>query len=132
VLDQRGRLLRAALGFAGLPRPSYDRSLWALCTWLDSWAGSGGSPWGWRTRSELLFRDGSDLAAYLPTRLASRVDVCVSRASPNGGDHRGKVPRHELLGSAPAMTLAAVIVPVTLPCCGQGGARPVGSGLVAV
>jgi hypothetical protein len=41
VLDQRGRLLRAALGFAGLQRPSYDRSLWALRTWLDSWAGIG-------------------------------------------------------------------------------------------
>jgi hypothetical protein len=41
VLDQRGRLLRAALGFAGLPRPSYDRSLWALRTWLDSWSGIG-------------------------------------------------------------------------------------------
>jgi hypothetical protein len=27
VLDQRGQLLRAALGFAGLPRPSYDRAL---------------------------------------------------------------------------------------------------------
>jgi hypothetical protein len=27
VLDQRGQLLRAALGFAGLPRPSLDRSL---------------------------------------------------------------------------------------------------------
>jgi hypothetical protein len=31
----------AALGFAGLPRPSYDRSLWALRFWLDSWAGIG-------------------------------------------------------------------------------------------
>jgi hypothetical protein len=41
VLDQRGRLLRAALGFAGLPRPSYDRALWALRVWLDSWAGIG-------------------------------------------------------------------------------------------
>jgi len=41
VLDQRGQLLRAALGFAGLPRTSYDRSLWALRTWLDSWAGIG-------------------------------------------------------------------------------------------
>src|SRR5438132_6890891 len=29
-------LLRAALGFAGLPRPSYDRSLWALRSWLRS------------------------------------------------------------------------------------------------
>jgi hypothetical protein len=41
VSNQRGRLLMAALGFAGLPSPSYDRSLWALRTWLDSWAGIG-------------------------------------------------------------------------------------------
>jgi hypothetical protein len=41
VLDQRGRLLRAALGFAGLSRPLYDHALWALQTWLDSWAGIG-------------------------------------------------------------------------------------------
>src|SRR5262245_28248445 len=32
----------------------------------------------------------------------------------------------------PAMTLAAVIVPDTLPSCGHCGARPVGSELVAV
>jgi hypothetical protein len=31
----------AALGFAGLPRPSYDRSLWDLRAWLDSWSGIG-------------------------------------------------------------------------------------------
>jgi murein DD-endopeptidase MepM/ murein hydrolase activator NlpD len=41
VLDQRGQLLRAALGFAGLPSPSYDRALWSLRTWLDSWSGIG-------------------------------------------------------------------------------------------
>jgi hypothetical protein len=41
VPDQRGQLLRAALGFAVLPRPSYDRALWALRTWLDSWSGIG-------------------------------------------------------------------------------------------
>jgi hypothetical protein len=29
VLDQRGRLLMAALGFATLPMPSYDRALHA-------------------------------------------------------------------------------------------------------
>ena len=39
--DQRGQLLRAALGFGGLPRPSNDRTLWALRTWLDSWPGIG-------------------------------------------------------------------------------------------
>ena len=41
MLDQRGQLLRAALGFAGLPRPSYDRALWALRSWLDSWSSIG-------------------------------------------------------------------------------------------
>jgi hypothetical protein len=41
VLDPRAQLLRAALGFAGLPKPSYDRALWALRTWLDSWSGIG-------------------------------------------------------------------------------------------
>src|SRR2546426_1789023 len=40
MLEQRGQLLRAAL-FAGLSMPWYDRSLWALRTWLDSWAGIG-------------------------------------------------------------------------------------------
>jgi hypothetical protein len=41
VLDQRGQLLRAALGFAGLPKPSSDRALWALRSYLDSWSGIG-------------------------------------------------------------------------------------------
>ena len=41
VLDQRRRLLVAALGFAGLPMLSYDRALWALRSWLDSWPGLG-------------------------------------------------------------------------------------------
>src|SRR5881397_242740 len=41
VLDPRGQLLRAAVGFAGLPRPSYDRALHALRSWLDSWSGIG-------------------------------------------------------------------------------------------
>jgi hypothetical protein len=41
VLDQRGQLLRAALGFAGCSMPSYDRALLGLQTWLGSWAGIG-------------------------------------------------------------------------------------------
>jgi hypothetical protein len=41
MLDQRGQLLRAAVGFAGCSMPSYDRALWALRTWLDSWTGMG-------------------------------------------------------------------------------------------
>jgi hypothetical protein len=41
VLDQRAELPRAALGFAGCSLPSYDRALWALRTWLDSWSAVG-------------------------------------------------------------------------------------------
>jgi hypothetical protein len=41
VFDQRGQLLRAALGFAGLPHVPYDRALLALRVYLDSWAGLG-------------------------------------------------------------------------------------------
>ena len=41
MVNQRGQLLRAALGFAGLPRPSYDLALLALRSWLDTWSGLG-------------------------------------------------------------------------------------------
>ena len=41
MLDQRGQLLRAAVGFAGCSMPSYDCALHALRMWLDSWAGIG-------------------------------------------------------------------------------------------
>jgi hypothetical protein len=34
MLDQRGRLLRPAIGFAGLFRRSHDRALWALLALL--------------------------------------------------------------------------------------------------
>src|SRR5437867_6076082 len=41
MLDGRGHLLRAAVGFATCSMPSYNRALWALRTWLDSWAAIG-------------------------------------------------------------------------------------------
>jgi hypothetical protein len=41
VLDQRGQLLRAAVGFAGCSMPSYDRALYTLRSRLDSWSGIG-------------------------------------------------------------------------------------------
>ena len=41
MLDQLGQLLRAAVGFAGCSMPYYDRALWALRAWLDSWTGIG-------------------------------------------------------------------------------------------
>ncbi len=41
MLDRRGRLLVAALGFVGLRVTSYDLALHALRSWLDSWPGIG-------------------------------------------------------------------------------------------
>src|SRR5262245_28596518 len=41
MLDQRGQLLRAAVGFATLHRPSDHRGLHALRSYLNSWAGIG-------------------------------------------------------------------------------------------
>src|SRR5499427_5552555 len=41
MLDRRGQLLRAAIGFSGCSMPSYDRTLWALRSYLDSWDGIG-------------------------------------------------------------------------------------------
>jgi len=41
VLDPRGQLLRAALGFAGCSMPTYDRAIHALRPWLDSCSGIG-------------------------------------------------------------------------------------------
>ena len=38
---QRGRLLRAALGFATSSMPAYDRALHSLRSYLDSWTGIG-------------------------------------------------------------------------------------------
>jgi hypothetical protein len=50
MLDQRGQLLRAAVGFAGCSMPSYDRALHGLRSWLDSWAGIGPVAQGWRAQ----------------------------------------------------------------------------------
>jgi len=41
VLDQRGQLLRAAIGFAGCSISLYDPALRTLRSYLDSWAGIG-------------------------------------------------------------------------------------------
>jgi hypothetical protein len=46
VLDQRGRLLVTALGFAGLRRAPSHPALHALHRWLDSWPGIGAAAVG--------------------------------------------------------------------------------------
>jgi hypothetical protein len=54
LTNQRGRLLVAALGFAGCSMPSYDRARHELRAWLDSWSGIGHVAVG-------MARQGSDL-----------------------------------------------------------------------
>jgi hypothetical protein len=82
ALDQRGRLLRAALGFAGLPRPSYDRAFWALRTWLDSWSGIGHVAIGMHRQGDTLwFVSEIDYGGDL--RDASDVDRVIGDAYAN-------------------------------------------------
>src|SRR5438132_1040017 len=77
MLDHRGQLLRAAVGFAGCSMPSYDRALHALRTWLDSWAGIGhvtvgarssrpSTRLGWSTRPRVQLAPGG--SARFPLR----------------------------------------------------------------
>jgi len=51
VPDQRGQFLRAALGFAGLPRPSYDRSLGHCGPGSTRGLASAASRSAWRARA---------------------------------------------------------------------------------
>ena len=63
MLDQRGQLLRAAVGFARCSMPSYDRALWALRTWLDSWPGIGHVAVGMRAAKDMTFSSLSTMSA---------------------------------------------------------------------
>jgi hypothetical protein len=80
MLDQRGQLLRAAIGFATCSMPSYDRALHALRTWLDSWAGIGArrrgdAPPGLRSAIDAVSRP--TLAGHLLYhRLGTQPDCC--------------------------------------------------------
>ena len=72
--DQRGQLLRAALGFAGPPCSSYDRALWALRTWLDSWSGIGRIAVGMAHQGYDLQLTRYDAAGERPSTLADERD----------------------------------------------------------
>ncbi len=97
MLDQRGRLLVAALGFAGCSLPSYDRALHAFRTWLDSWSGIGHVAVG-------MARQGYDLqltrydargwrATFDPTGMAHSVTSAIASAW-------GRTPWHAVQGAA--------------------------------
>ena len=71
MLDQRGQLLRAAVGFAGCSMLSYDRALHALRTWLDSWPGVGHVAAGMHRQGYDLQPDSQDALSEEPTPLNS-------------------------------------------------------------
>jgi hypothetical protein len=90
VSDQRGRLLTAALGFAGLPRPSYDRALWALRTWLDSWAGVGRIAVGMARQATTFNSRGTTSAAGArPSTRPGWSTRRRARRAPGGRQRRG-------------------------------------------
>jgi len=71
MLDRRGQLPRAAVGFANCSMPTYDRVLWALRTWLDSWSGIGHVAVGMHRQGYDLQPDSQDALSEEPTPLNS-------------------------------------------------------------
>jgi hypothetical protein len=97
VLDQRGRLLTAALGFAGLPMLSYDRALWALRFWLNSWRGIGDVERG-------MARQGFDLQltryaekGWRATFYTTGMEHSITSATASAWEH---TPWHAVQGAA--------------------------------
>ena len=81
VSDQRGRLLVAALEFAGLPRPSYDRALWALRFWLDSWRGIGDVERGMERQGFDLQLTRYDEKGWRPTFYTTGIEHSITSAT---------------------------------------------------
>jgi hypothetical protein len=89
MLDQLGRLLRAAVGLATLSMPSYDRALWALRSWLDSWSGVGHVAVG-------MHRQGYDLqlTEYDERGWRATLYVTAMEHSPTGATGSAFEPTH--------------------------------------
>jgi len=97
VLDQRGRLLLAALGFAGLPRPSYDRALWALRFWLDSWAGIGRVEVGMARQGYDLQLTRYDARGWRATFYTTGMEHSITSATASAWE---RTPWHAVQGAA--------------------------------
>jgi len=97
VLDQRGRLLVAALGFAGLPRPSYDLALYALRSWLDSWSGIGHVVVGMARQGYDLQLTRYDEKGWRATFYTTGMEHSITSATASAWD---RTPWHAVQGAA--------------------------------
>jgi hypothetical protein len=87
VLDQRGQLLRAAVGFAGCSMPSYDRALHALRSWLDSWSGIGHVTIGMARQGYDLQLTRYDEKGWRATFYTTGMEHSPTSATGTGGAH---------------------------------------------
>ena len=97
VSDQRGRLLVAAIGFAGLPMPSYDRALWALRFWLDSWAGIGAIATGMARQGYDLQLTRYDEKGWRATFYTTGMEHSITRTTASAWE---RMPWHAVQGAA--------------------------------
>jgi hypothetical protein len=111
MLDQRGRLLRAAVGLATISMPSYDRALWALRSWLDSWSGIGHVAVG-------MARQGYDLVLTrhrAPHKLPARLARWVGRATTPW-----QAIQSAAWQAAPSQSRDLSVIEKSPPRCGHG------------
>ena len=97
MLDQRGQLLRAALGFAGCSMPSYDRALHALRRWMDSWAGIGHVAVGMHRQGHDLQFTQYDERGWRATFYTSRMEHSLTSAT---GTSLERTPWHAVQRAA--------------------------------
>src|SRR5436305_14003130 len=79
----------AALAFARCALPSYDRALWALCTWLDSWSGSGHVAVGMHRRGFDLQLTRYDERGWRATFYTTGVEHSPTSATGTGRERSG-------------------------------------------
>src|SRR4030095_16019690 len=84
MTDHRGRLLVAALGFAGCSMPSYDPVLPALLSWLDSWSGIGHVAVAWRAKAMNLQLTRYDEKGWRATFYTTGMEHSPTSASGTG------------------------------------------------
>jgi hypothetical protein len=87
VLDQRGQLLVAALGFAECSMPSYYPALHALRSWLDSCRASGTSRSAWRARATISSLTRYDEKDWSATFYTTGMEHSTTSATGTGWEH---------------------------------------------